>query len=132
MLARTFFPPIFRNGPRAWDAFRDLRHIQEEMNHLFDQTWSPWSAEYPPLNVWNSPEDVVVQAELPGFAPDDVEISVEQNTLTLRGTRKPEELKEGETYHRRERWTGNFVRTLELPFEVAADKVEAEFGNGVL
>jgi HSP20 family protein len=75
---------------------------------------------------------VVVTAELPGFNPDDVEVSVVQNTLTLRGSRTPEELKQGETYHRRERWNGKFVRTLELPFEVDHDKVEAQFRNGVL
>lgn len=132
MLIRTFAPTVFRNGPRTWNPFHELRHFQEEMNQLFDRTWSPWSAEYPPLNVWNSEEEVVVQAELPGFAPEDVDTSVVQNTLTLRGTRKPEELKEGDTYHRRERWTGTFVRTLELPFGVDTDKVEAEFSNGVL
>ena len=132
MLTRTLFPSVFRNGARLWDPFRDLRHIQEEMNRLVDQVWYPRVTEYPPLNVWSNEEETIVQAELPGFAPEDIDISVVQNTLTLRGSRKPEELKEGETYHRRERWTGQFVRTLELPFEVDTDKVEAEFKSGVL
>ena len=132
MLTRTLFPSAFRNGTRLWDPFRDLRHIQEEMNRLVDQVWYPRATEYPPLNVWSNEEETVVQAELPGFAPEDIDISVVQNTLTLRGSRKPEELKEGETYHRRERWTGQLVRTLELPFEVDSDKVEAEFKSGVL
>jgi len=132
MLTRTFFPTVFRNGTRTRDPFRELRHIQDEMNRFFDWTWRPGATEYPTLNVWSNEDDVVVQAEVPGFAPEDIDVSVVQNTLTLRGSRKPEELKEGETYHRRERWTGKFVRSLELPFEVDSGKVEAEYKNGIL
>ena len=86
----------------------------------------------PPLNVWSNEDETIVQAELPGLAADDIDISVVQNTLTLRGSRNPEGLKEGESYHRRERWTGRFVRSLELPFEVENSKVEAEYKHGML
>jgi HSP20 family protein len=132
MLTRTLFPTVFRNGTRNWAPFRELGDIHREMDRLFDRTWAPRSTEYPPLNVWSNEDEMVVQAELPGFAADDIDISVVQNALTLRGSRKPEELKEGESYHRRERWTGQFVRTLELPFEVDNSKVEAEYKHGVL
>jgi len=132
MLTRTFFPTVFRNSTRNWDAFRELRQIQNEMGRLFDRTWNPNSTEYPPLNVWSNEEETIVQAELPGFAPENIDISVVQNTLTLRGFRKPEELKEGESFHRRERWAGQFVRTLELPFAVDNGKVAAEYKHGVL
>ena len=66
------------------------------------------------------------------MAAEDLDISVLNNSLTLRGTRKRAELKEGETYHRQERWQGKFVRSLELPFAVDAEKVEATYKNGVL
>jgi len=132
MLTRTFYPTIFRNGTRSRDPFRDFQGIQEQMNRLAERALSPRSTEYPPLNVWSNQEELVVQAELPGFAAADIDISVVQNTLTVRGSRSPEEMKEGESFHRRERWSGKFVRSLELPFEVANDQVEAEFKNGVL
>ena len=131
MLTRNFYPAVFRSGTRTWDPFGDLNRIQDEMNRL-EGTRRPGATEYPSLNVWNSEDDVVVQAEVPGFAPEDIDVSVVQNTLTLRGSRKAEELKEGETYHRRERWTGKFVRSLELPFEVDNGTVEAEYKNGIL
>ena len=134
MLTRTFFPTVCRNQARQGDPFRYLRHIQREMNGLMDRSGLPGtrSTEYPPLNVWSNEDEVVVQAELPGFAAEEIDVSVVQNTLTLRGARKPEELKEGESVHRRERWAGKFVRSLEVPFDVDGGKVEAEFKNGVL
>lgn len=132
MLTRTLFPTVFRNGTRSWVPFRELSEIHKEMDRLFDRTRTPRSTEYPPLNVWSNEDEAIVQTELPGFAADEIDISVVQNTLTLRGSRKPEELKEGESYHRRERWTGQFVRSLELPFEVDNSKVEAEYKHGVL
>ena len=132
MLTRTLFPMAFRNGYRNWPPFREPREIQDEMDRPIDPTWNPPSTEYPPLKVWSNEDETIVLAELPGFAADCIDISVVQNTLTLRGTRKPEGLKEGESYHRRERWTGQFVRSLELPFEVDNSKVEAEYKHGML
>jgi len=132
MLTRTLFPMAFRNGYRRWAPFRELREIQDETDRPIDPTWNPRSTEYPPLNVWSNEDETIVLAELPGFAADCIDISVVQNTLTLRGSRKPEELKQGESYHRRERWTGQFVRSLELPFEVDNSKVAAEYKHGVL
>ena len=132
MLTPTLYPSVFRNSVRGWDPFRELREAQEEANRLLERGWRPRSTEYPLLNVWSNQDGIVVQAELPGFNLDDIDISVVQNILTLRGGRKPESLKEGENFHRRERWTGQFVRTLELPFEVDTSKVEAEYQNGLL
>jgi len=132
MLTRTYFPALFRNGTRSWDPFWDLRRAQSQLSRAFDQGSYSRSCDYPPLNVWSNEEETIVQAEVPGFTAEDLDVSVVQNTLTLRGSRKPEDLKEGEAYHRRERWSGEFVRSLELPFEVASDQIEAEFKNGVL
>ena len=128
MLTRTLYPMAFRSGYPNWARLRELRGIHDET----DRAWDPRSTEHPPLNVWSNEDETIVQAELPGLAADDIDISVVQNTLTLRGSRKPEELKEGESYHRRERGAGRFVRSLELPFEVDNSKVMAECKHGVL
>jgi HSP20 family protein len=133
MLTRDLSRRSLSNPFRSWwDPLGQFGRFSEVFDRALDNgAWSV-ATEYPALNLWDNKEEVVVTAELPGFNPDDVEVSVVQNTLTLRGSRTPEELKQGETYHRRERWNGKFVRTLELPFEVDHDKVEAQFRNGVL
>jgi HSP20 family protein len=84
------------------------------------------------MNVWTDQDSAVVTAELPGVNLEDINISVEDDTLTLRGDRQREELEEGVTYHRRERRFGSFLRTFQLPFRVDADKVDATLKNGVL
>lgn len=132
MLTRSYFPTLFRTTPGTWDPFGELRQVQQQMDQPFDPAYYPRTSEYPALNVHTNEEEVLVEAELPGFATEDIDISVAQNTLTLRGSRQPVELKNGESYHRRERWAGQFVRALELPFEVQTDKVEAECRRGVL
>ena len=88
--------------------------------------------DYPAMNVWTNEDGAVVTAELPGVEPDNINIAVTGDTLTLKGSRTPEELKEGEQYHRRERGHGQFTRTFQLPFQVEAEKVEANFEKGVL
>ena len=129
MLTRNLYPMGYR--ARNWSPFSQLRQLQSEMDRVFGQAY-PRSADYPPINIWSNEDEVVVQAELPGYSAEDIDISVVQNSLTLRGERKPEEPKAGETYHRRERPVGGFVRTVELPFEVDNAKVEAEYTAGVL
>jgi HSP20 family protein len=84
------------------------------------------------MNLWTSDEAAIVTAELPGFDPDEIDISVEDRTLTVTGSRAPEEVAEDATIHRQERSYGRFSRALRLPFEVEADQVEATFTNGVL
>jgi HSP20 family protein len=93
---------------------------------------SPSSCDFPAVNVWTSPDHAVVTTEIPGIDPGGIDISVAEKTLAIRGSRRPEELKEGESYHRRERWHGQFTKTVDLPFTVEADKVTARVSNGVL
>ena len=87
---------------------------------------------YPALNVWTNEDGLVLTAELPGFSPDDIDISVVGDSLTLSGERKADDVPEGTRYHRRERGYGKFSRTLQLPYTVEADGVEALFNNGIL
>jgi HSP20 family protein len=118
--------------PTVW---HDMNRLQSEMGRLF-ATYYPERVRpapaYPALNVWTNEEGLNVTAEVPGVKPEEIEISVVGDTLTLSGTRKAEELDESVRYHRQERGYGDFTRSLQLPFQVDVDKVEATFRNGVL
>lgn len=115
---------------------QEMDRLRREMNYLFDRTFAGLgertAPDYPSLNVWTNEDGAVVTAELPGFTPEDIDISVEGSTLTLRGSRQPEALEEGGTYHRRERRHVRFSRSFQLPFQVDPDKVEAISEKGVV
>ncbi|HPC73205.1 MAG TPA: Hsp20/alpha crystallin family protein [Syntrophales bacterium] len=122
----------FRRLGRGWDPFREVETLRREMNRLFTQA-DPRSAQgSPALNIWVQDQNVLVTAELPGIDVQDIDISVIGETLTLKGERKADVLKEGESYHRRERGSGSFARTVKLPFRVEADKVTAKYERGIL
>lgn len=87
---------------------------------------------FPPLNVTDTGTSYVVTAEIPGMKTDDLEIKIEGDTLTLKGERKPFELGENASYHRRERATGIFQRSLTLPGAVDSENVKASYRDGVL
>jgi HSP20 family protein len=88
--------------------------------------------EFPLINIWINADEAVLTTEIPGIDAKSVDISVAGKTVTLRGSREPEPEKETQTYHRRERWYGQFSKTVELPFNVEAHAVEARFKKGVL
>ncbi|MBN1993279.1 MAG: Hsp20/alpha crystallin family protein [Anaerolineae bacterium] len=114
----------------------EMERLQREMNRLFSDSFSlaggRTAPNYPAMNVWTNEDGAVVTAELPGINPNDIDISVVGDTLTLSGERQPEALGEGDKYHRRERGCGKFNRAFQLPFKVEADKVDAIFDKGVL
>jgi HSP20 family protein len=109
-----------------------MRRTQEEMNRLFGGLRFDLRAEFPPLNLWAGPDGAIITAEVPGISPDQIEITVYHNTVTLRGKREPEPMDEEATVLRRERPQGAFGRTVVLPFRVDAEQVSARFENGVL
>lgn len=90
------------------------------------------AGEFPPVNVWIKGDEALVTTEIAGIDPGSIDISVVEKTLTIRGSRKSEEFGEAEPYHRRERWQGEFSRTVSLPFRVESGKVEARYSRGVL
>jgi HSP20 family protein len=121
----------------SWGSpWREMERMRREMNRVFRDLPSqgrwPATPSYPAMNVWLDENNAIVTAELPGILLDDIDISVEEDTLTLRGKREPEMETEDMTYHRRERRYGSFLRTFRVPFRVDAGKVEATFRNGVL
>jgi len=125
-----FFPEIQRSTWR--DPWSTLREFQSEMDRLFAGPGVMTGGGFPRVNVWSSDEKVVVAAELPGIDPDTVDISVMHNTLTIKGERKIEAPEKGAEWERRERFTGPFTRTFELPFAINSDGVRAEYQRGIL
>ena len=123
-----------------WQPFGDVRsemnRLHDEMNRLFGRyanggrEFSP--SGYPPLNLWEDEDHLYVEAELPGFDLNDLEMYVTgENQLSIKGERKRSELGAG-TWHRQERGYGAFSRLIELPSPVDSDQVSGEFKNGVL
>jgi HSP20 family protein len=114
-----------------------MEQWKQEMDRLFSdftgRTVAPHRAGvFPPLNVSEDSEKLYVSSELPGIEPDDIEVHVEGDTLTLRGERKLPEAGEGVNYHRREREGGRFRRIVTLPVRIDPNGVEAAFKHGVL
>ena len=118
--------------PSVW---REMDRLQREMNRLFAE-YSPnqrrAAPSYPAMNAWSNENGLMITAEVPGVKPEDIDISVIGETLTLTGMRRPDEADESVRYHRQERGYGKFTRTLQLPFPVNVEGVEAGFKNGVL
>ena len=122
-----------------WEPFRDMLASQREFDRLFREAFSPatdgelstrtWA---PPVDIYEDGDSLVLKAELPGVNPDDVDIRVENNTLYLKGERKFEKEVKEQNYHRVERSYGSFTRTFSLPNSIDADKVAANYKNGVL
>lgn len=112
--------------------WREMRRMQRDMDFLLGGTLGPVQTQFPAINAWKNDDGLIVTAEVPGFEPENIEISVVGETLTLSGTHEGEELPEGARYYRRERGGSNFNRTFELPFQVDIEAVEARFRNGIL
>jgi HSP20 family protein len=122
--------------PGVFHPFRELERLRSEMDRLYSNvmggaTAGPRVGVFPALNVSEKDNTLYVRAELPGVNADDMEISVEADTLTLKGERKLGE-PQGVSYHRRERESGRFRRIINLPIRIDADAVEASFKNGIL
>ena len=121
-----------------WEPMREVMTLREAMDHLFDDAFtrpvSMAGSSIPVLDLYQTNDAVVVKAALPGFKPDDVQISVTNDVLTLRGEYKQENVNgQGEVvYHVRERRYGSFERSLTLPTSVQTDKAKADFENGIL
>ncbi|HUP28485.1 MAG TPA: Hsp20/alpha crystallin family protein [Chloroflexia bacterium] len=110
--------------------WREMAQLQNEMSRLASRQTE--TSNFPALNLWATQDSAVLTAELPGIDMQDLELTVVGDTLTLRGKRAPEQLQEGNSYHRRERGWGNFARLVQLPYRVEQEEVSANYKNGVL
>lgn len=119
-----------------FDPFRDITTLRDEMNRLFNRTvgdgTSSGSAWTPAVDIFDTDQAIVLRAELPGLTPEDIDIEIDDNVLSLKGERRfQDELEEGR-YYRLERAYGHFQRNVALPQGVKADEISASFDNGVL
>lgn len=122
-----------------YEPFRDLLATQHQFNRLFDTfARSFWDEDVatgawsPAVDIVENDDNIVLKAELAGVDPKDVDIQVEDNTLYLKGQRKFENEVKKENYHRIERSYGSFARSFSLPSSIDANKVVAEFKDGLL
>ena len=125
---------MYQRFPRP-SIWQDMDQLQREMNRLFDATNKRQvfnSPSYPAINLWTNEDGQMISAEMPGVRPEDLNIDVTGDALSISGERKPDETVKDARYHRRERGYGSFSRTIQLPFMVDTNKVEASFKNGVL
>ena len=123
-----------------WEPFRDLVSLRDAMDRLFEESFvrPAGSLAYPSdvgalaIDIYDDGDNIMVKSALPGVQPDDVEINVTGDTLTISGETKVEDDVKDENYIRRERRYGSFCRSFTLPTPIVADKAAAEFKDGIL
>ena len=117
-----------------WDPFREMTNFEDQFSRLWrgvadgkrQESWLP------AVDVFDTKEAVVLKAELAGMKPDDIQIEVEDNVLTIKGERRFAEKVEEDRYYRIERRFGSFQRSLALPQGVKADDIQASYEDGIL
>jgi HSP20 family protein len=122
-----------------WDPFREFVTLQDRMNRLFRDSYPEGREEAlttttfaPPVDVYEDEHNVTLKIEVPGIDEKDIDVRIENNTLTVHGERKFEKEEKEENYRRVERQYGSFTRTFTLPTTVDAEKVTANYEKGVL
>lgn len=122
-----------------WDPFGDVSDIETEMNRLFNGFFGgprlaagPERVWAPAVDMYETKDELVVTAELPGMSDKDIKLSIDGDVLSLRGERTQAPEVKAESAYRGERWYGKFERTMPLPFPVQGDKVTATYRDGVL
>jgi HSP20 family protein len=123
-----------------WDPVHELASMHERLNRLFEDFGGRAEDEgimcgdfVPPVDIYQTDaHEVVLKAELPGLKKEDIDLRVEQNTLTITGERREEKAVKKDRYHRMERVCGTFSRSFSLPATIDPERVRAEYQDGVL
>ena len=122
-----------------WEPFRDMLALQDRMNRMFNEPYARLGAPaeavggwFPPVDIHEEAARIVLRAEVAGVNRDDIEVSVENGTLTLRGEKKQSKVTESENAYRQERFYGFFTRSFVLPSAIDADHINATYKDGVL
>ncbi len=120
-----------------WSPMRDISAMQDEVNRMFDNFWGEFKGQdgamlAPAVDVTEKADNFIVSAELPGLTKDDINLTLQNNVLTMSGSKKRETESKSDRYHRLERSFGSFCRTINLPTSVDASKIDADFKNGIL
>lgn len=125
---------------QPWEPYREMLSLRDAMNRLFEESFlrpgafglesSPSAA---PVDVYETDNDLVLKASVPGLKPEDLDVTITGDVLTIKGEYKPEEQAEQQrNYLRQERRYGSFCRQLSLPTTIDANRVTATFDNGIL
>ncbi len=127
------------NAITRWDQPRGLTFLQDQVNRLFEDNFTrdrsghadlaTWA---PPVDIYETENELVLKADLPGLQEKDIDVRVENNMLTIRGERKFEKDVTEDNYLRVERAYGSFTRSFSLPNTVSSESVRAEYRNGIL
>jgi HSP20 family protein len=126
------------NSITRWDPFHGLSTLQDEVNRLFESSFparpdnSALTTWAPDVDIYETENELVLKADLPGISEKDLDVRVENNMLTVRGERKFEQHVKEDNYLRVERSYGSFSRSFSLPNTVNTDAIKAEYKNGVL
>ena len=126
---------MLRQPPMADRRFEPSRRMQgthDDLARMFGGLRFYTAPEFPLLNLWTSPDGAILAAEVPGIAPESLDITIRRDTVTVRGTRPEEPAEEGVSRLRQERMHGPFARTVTLPFPVDPDKSSAKFERGIV
>jgi HSP20 family protein len=123
-----------------WDPFRELNALQNRMNRLFEEQQYGRGGEesltsgafVPPVDIYEDEHTIQLKLEVPGIDEKDLDIKVENNTLTVSGERKLEKEEKEENFHRVERRYGSFSRSFTLPNTISTEDIQADYDNGVL
>jgi len=122
-----------------YNPIKELRSMQEQMNRLLDLAWNRETGEdlregvwQPAVDIYEDDESVVIKAEIPDVDQKDIEVKIEDNTLTLKGVRRHDHSIKKENYHRVERYYGNFQRNFQLPRTIDQERIKAACDRGVL
>lgn len=120
-----------------WSYLPTISSLQNEMNRMMDRIFREGNLTetgmwLPPIDLSETNDKITVKAEIPGIDPKDIDISIQENTLFLKGEKREEKEEKGKNYYRIERQYGSFSRSVVLPATVDTDKVTAECKNGVL
>ncbi len=125
-----------RRGLMLWSPFAEIERIRKEFDRLLEELL-PREEERervlaPAVDVYETDKEIVVKAELPGVKKENVEVSIRDNALHIKGEKREEKEEKTETYHRVERAYGKFERVIGLPADVKVEEAKAEFKDGVL
>jgi len=121
-----------------WFPFFDVGKTLEEMDRMFGRVGQPLGLRsvprgtFPAINIYEQADKVVLMAEIPGVKPEELDLTVLGDSVTLKGQRAQEDLPDGERLYRRERPMGTFARTVTLPEQIDPDSVQAQYKDGVL
>ncbi len=141
MTFRDIVPFRKKSIPVKREESNPFALLRKEMDELFDNFFQGFDLEpfggrlgafSPDIDVVENDREIKIKAELPGMDEKDIEVSINEDTLTIRGEKKEEQEDKGKDYYRMERSYGSFTRTIPLPVEVETDKAEAKFKKGVL